>query len=239
MEQGAATTKNRILREAERLFVERGYHATALQEVADRVGITKPALYYHFPSKAVILGALLEPMTTELQEVLDDAVAEGRRGGVEELRRVLLTGWVDIFLQNRNTLLTLVRELSSAPSDSFDRLFAVMERAIDVGAGPHAGTAERVAVAQAVSAITDPVALMPHLSDDVLRTHLLAGVWRLLGQPGAASGARPGRPRVVSPGGAELARELHASGAHSAQSIADRLGVSRATVYRYLKTPPP
>ncbi len=52
------TTRERILHEAEQLFVERGYHATALQEVADRVGITKAALYYHFSSKAQILGDL-------------------------------------------------------------------------------------------------------------------------------------------------------------------------------------
>jgi AcrR family transcriptional regulator len=44
-------TKDRIVREALQLFLERGYEGTSLQDIADRVGITKPAIYYHFESK--------------------------------------------------------------------------------------------------------------------------------------------------------------------------------------------
>ncbi|MFI8849573.1 TetR family transcriptional regulator [Streptomyces sp. NPDC053499] len=231
-----ASTRERILHEAERLFVERGYHATALQEVADRVGITKAALYYHFPSKAEILGDLLNPMTAELEQVLDDAVAQQEVGGIGAVRRTLITGWLDVFLRYRNTLVTLLRELPATPSDSFSRLLRTMEYGIEVGAGAEAGIPERIAVAQAVSAVTDPVALMPQLTNEVLRDHLLAGAWRLL--PDSAPGARRargGRPRSLSTADADLAREWHASGEHTVDSIAARLGVSRATVYRHLK----
>ncbi|UNS99816.1 TetR family transcriptional regulator [Streptomyces tubbatahanensis] len=230
------TTRERILREAERLFVERGYHATALQEVADRVGITKAALYYHFSSKAQILGDLLDPMTNELEQVLTDALDQQGSGGVAAVRGTLVTGWLDVFLRYRNTLVTLLRELPATPSDSFSRLLRTMEYGIEVGAGEGAGISERIAVAQAVSAVTDPVALMPQLSNEVLRDHLLAGVWRLLPEsaPGARR-ARGGRPRTVTEEAAGLARELYASGEHTVDSIAARLGVSRATVYRHLK----
>lgn len=249
------TTRQRILREAEQLFVERGYHATALQEVADRVGITKPALYYHFASKAEILRNLLDPMTAELEQVLAEAVAQEESRGVGAVRATLLTGWLEVFLRYRNTLVTLIKGLPAAPSDSFGRLMRTMEYGVEVAAGADAGASERIAVAQAVSAVIDPVALMPQLSNEVLRDQLLAGVWRLLPDaapgavpdtaPGAASGARPrsgvrqgrgGRPRALSASDAELARQLHASGEHSAESIAARLGVSRATLYRHLKT---
>lgn len=242
MNQGTST-RQRILREAEQLFVERGYHATALQEVADRVGITKAALYYHFASKAEILGNLLGPMTDELVRVLADAVAREESSGIGAVRATLITGWLDVFLRYRNTLVTLLRELPATPSGSFVRLLETMENGIDAAAGADAALSERIAVAQAVSAITDPVAVMPQVPDDVLRDHLLAGVWRLL--PDAAPDAAPrpaarrrggGRPRSLSRGDADLARELHASGEHSADSIAARLGVSRATVYRHLKT---
>lgn len=229
-------TRERILGAAEQLFVERGYHPTALQEIADRVGITKPALYHHFTSKAEILGSLLEPMTTELEEVLADAAGQE---GVGAVRARLMIGWVEIFLRYRGTLLALLRELASIPSDAFARLVLVMEHAIDTAAGVDAGAAERVALAQAISAVTDPVALLPDLPDEVLRQHLLAGVWRLLGQPETARGARRargGRPRTMSASDADLARELYASGEHSAEAIAARLGVSRATVYRHLKS---
>jgi AcrR family transcriptional regulator len=231
------STRERILREAEQLFVERGYHATALQEIADRVGITKPALYYHFASKAEILGDLLDPMTAELGQVLADAAAQEESSGIGAVRATLITGWLDVFLRYRNTLVTLLRELPATPSDSFGRLLRTMEDGIAAAAGADAGIPERIAVAQAVSAVTDPVALMPQLPSDVLRDHLLAGVWRLL--PDAAPGASPrrsGRPRSLSRSDAVRARELHASGEHSAESIATLLGVSRATVYRHLKT---
>jgi AcrR family transcriptional regulator len=231
-----ADTRDRILAAAERLFVERGYHPTTLQEIADRVGITKPALYHHFTSKAEILGNLLEPMTAELEQVLADAAEQVDIGAV---RARLMTGWVEIFLRYRGTLLALLRELASIPSAEFARMVRVMERAIDTAAGADAGPAERVALAQAISAVTDPVALLPDLPDEVLREHLLAGVWRLLGQQPPvrdAHRARGGRPRAVSASDADLARTLHASGEHSADAIAARLGVSRATVYRYLKS---
>jgi AcrR family transcriptional regulator len=230
-------TRERILGAAERLFVERGYHATALQEIADRVGITKPALYHHFTSKAEILGNLLEPMTAELEQVLADAAEQH---GVDAVRATLMTGWVEIFLRYRGTVVALLRELASVPSDAFARVVQVMERAIVVAAGTDAGAGERVAVAQAISAVTDPVALLPDVPDEVLREHLLAGAWRLLGQrPGAAHGdrrGRGGRPRSVSARDAELACELHASGEHTVEEIAARLGVSRATVYRNLRS---
>ena len=230
-------TRERILGAAEQLFVERGYHATALQEVADRVGITKPALYHHFASKAEILRNLLEPMTVELEQVLADAAAHR---SVSAVRATLMAGWVEIFLRYRGTLLALMRELAAMPSDSFARVVQVMASAVDVAAGVDAGAGERVAVAQAISAAIDPVALLPDLPDEVLREHLLAGVWRLLGQPGPERGgrrARGGRPRSMSASDAELARELHASGEYTAEEIAARLGVSRATVYRHLKSP--
>jgi AcrR family transcriptional regulator len=58
-EQGEhADTRERILDVALDLFVERGYDQTSLREIADRLGVTKAALYYHFPSKGDILIAL-------------------------------------------------------------------------------------------------------------------------------------------------------------------------------------
>ncbi len=52
------STKERILDIALRLFTEQGFDATSLQEIADHLGFTKAALYYHFRSKDDILMAL-------------------------------------------------------------------------------------------------------------------------------------------------------------------------------------
>src|SRR5579863_3643512 len=51
-------TRARILDVALDLFIEKGYDKTSLREIAGRLGFTKAALYYHFPSKQDILMAL-------------------------------------------------------------------------------------------------------------------------------------------------------------------------------------
>lgn len=52
------STRERILDVALDLFIEKGYDRTSLREIAESLGVTKAALYYHFPSKEDILLAL-------------------------------------------------------------------------------------------------------------------------------------------------------------------------------------
>src|ERR1700689_4807307 len=49
------STRERILDVALELFSEQGYEQTSLREIADRLGVTKAALYYHFERKEDIL----------------------------------------------------------------------------------------------------------------------------------------------------------------------------------------
>src|SRR5262249_33846507 len=54
----ATSTRDRILDVALDLFIEKGFDGTSLREIAERLGVTKAALYYHFASKDDILLAL-------------------------------------------------------------------------------------------------------------------------------------------------------------------------------------
>lgn len=54
----ATSTKERILDVALELFIEKGYEGTSLREIAEELGVTKAALYYHYASKDDILMAL-------------------------------------------------------------------------------------------------------------------------------------------------------------------------------------
>lgn len=56
------TTKEKILKEALRLFAEKGYNAVYVGEIADAVGIKAPSLYKHYKSKQDIFNAILEEM---------------------------------------------------------------------------------------------------------------------------------------------------------------------------------
>jgi AcrR family transcriptional regulator len=67
----ARDTRAEILDVAAELFGDRGYDATSLREIAERLGISKAALYYHFPSKQEILRALVEPMGDVLRVIVE------------------------------------------------------------------------------------------------------------------------------------------------------------------------
>jgi len=56
----AQNTRERILRAAEALFYEQGYHATGLEQIIAQAGITKGGFYYYFKSKEVLAVAVLD-----------------------------------------------------------------------------------------------------------------------------------------------------------------------------------
>ena len=58
-------TRQEILDTALELFADQGYDKTSLREIAEQVGVTKAALYYHFRSKEDILVALVEPIMVD------------------------------------------------------------------------------------------------------------------------------------------------------------------------------
>ena len=64
------STRERILAVALELFGARGYEGTSIRDIADRMGMTKAAVYYHFPAKESLLAELLGPATTRIAGVL-------------------------------------------------------------------------------------------------------------------------------------------------------------------------
>lgn len=65
-------TKQRILTIASELFARQGYTGTTIADIARQLGTTTAALYYHFPSKAAILGGLLAVPLTAYTRLLGD-----------------------------------------------------------------------------------------------------------------------------------------------------------------------
>jgi AcrR family transcriptional regulator len=63
-------TRSRLRELALRLFAEQGYEKTSLREIAERLGVTKAALYYYFKSKEDIVRSLLEDYIAELDELI-------------------------------------------------------------------------------------------------------------------------------------------------------------------------
>src|SRR5690242_3658624 len=67
-------TRARIQAVALELFAEQGYDKTSLREIAERLDVTKAALYYHFKSKEDIVASLVEDYFGQI----DELVAWGR-----------------------------------------------------------------------------------------------------------------------------------------------------------------
>jgi AcrR family transcriptional regulator len=93
-----ASTRDRILDIALELFTEKGFDATSLQEIADQLGFTKAALYYHYRSKEDILMALHMRMHEFGRQSLDQLAA---RPVTLEAWESLLTSLLDEMLAQR------------------------------------------------------------------------------------------------------------------------------------------
>ncbi|WP_051639878.1 TetR/AcrR family transcriptional regulator [Cellulomonas sp. URHE0023] len=70
MPRDGSGTRATILRTAMRMFVEQGYDRTSLREIAEDVGVTKAALYYHFRTKEDIVRAGVQDFTEQLDLVV-------------------------------------------------------------------------------------------------------------------------------------------------------------------------
>ncbi|MEU9959161.1 helix-turn-helix domain-containing protein [Streptomyces sp. NPDC050982] len=64
-------TRQRIQDVAVELFAEQGYEKTSLREIAERLDVTKAALYYHFKTKEDILISLFQDLTRPMDELIE------------------------------------------------------------------------------------------------------------------------------------------------------------------------
>ena len=66
--------RRQLLGAAQEVFVAHGYHAAAMDEIAERAGVSKPVLYQHFPGKLELYLALLDESLDELIAVVQAAL---------------------------------------------------------------------------------------------------------------------------------------------------------------------
>ena len=79
--------RKQLLAAAQEVFVAQGYHAAAMDDIADRAGVSKPVLYQHFPGKLDLYLALLDQQC----EALVDAVREALGSTTDNKLRVAAT----------------------------------------------------------------------------------------------------------------------------------------------------
>jgi AcrR family transcriptional regulator len=112
----STSTRDRILDAALNLFIEKGYDKTSLREIAEQLGFTKAALYYHFESKADILMALHLRLHEFGHETL---LTMGDEAATLESWHLLLDDVVDQMLANRKIF--LLHERNQAAFENLHR----------------------------------------------------------------------------------------------------------------------
>ena len=120
------TTAERILDAAEDLFAEKGYSATSLGDVADRVGIRSPSLYNHFRNKEALYLAVLDRLMAVFSAPLEAL-------NQSEITNERVFQWMEAIVRQHHANPNLARllqhaALSGGPNTNelIDRLFRPM-----------------------------------------------------------------------------------------------------------------
>jgi AcrR family transcriptional regulator len=175
----AERTRQQILATAQRLFTELGYDATSLQMIADEMGLTKAAVYYHFRAKNEILDAIMLPGIQRLKALLDDAAAiRGRRARLE----FLVNEFIDFLVQNRHYAVMAATDPAARRDQRDDESAALRQRGLTLLYGNNPTGAQRLA-ASAVFFIPDCLPDLVDLTDEELREALQTMVLHMLRLP--------------------------------------------------------
>ena len=93
-----------ILDVSTRLFSEKGYDDTSLQDIINETKLSKGAIYHHFSSKEDILKAIFHRLGNENAEIFAKIRDDNRLRGIEKLRKIFQTA---VFHSNQSVLLTV------------------------------------------------------------------------------------------------------------------------------------
>jgi AcrR family transcriptional regulator len=149
-------TRARIQQVALELFAEHGYERTSLREIAERLGVTKAALYYHFKSKEDIVRSFTEDYFGRLDALI--AWGSEQPPGAETARE-LLDRYITIVLESGEVFRFLERNQATIHGTEdgkhrFTQFRPRLRALMEIITGPDAPPRSRIRAAAAVFAVS-------------------------------------------------------------------------------------
>jgi AcrR family transcriptional regulator len=139
----ALSTREAILFEARRLFALHGYDATSLNAIAEAVGVRRPSLLHHFPSKEALYSEVFLWSLGEWTERVEEAVDEPGHEGWNKVDYVITAGFR--FFEHNPEFVRMVRrealeggahlgfDLGGMLKPHFDRAVEYFRREMEAG----------------------------------------------------------------------------------------------------------
>lgn len=109
-----------VLDAAAEIFGQRGFAGTNLRDIADALGMSRPGLYYHFPSKDKLLEALVEEVTLSAERQVKEMALNRSESAELALRQCVEFGamWI---IDHAKLFLLVERSESQLPADLLKR----------------------------------------------------------------------------------------------------------------------
>lgn len=165
MSRPRSDTRERIQDVARELFAQQGVQRTSLQDIADKLGITKPALYYHFTSRDELIRSILVPLIEEGDRFVADQESRANTGA-----RELLEGYFDFHYRHRQDLVLVLAELTMlADLGLIDNVLAWRDRLGKLVFGPKPTLAQSTRAVVAFGGLQDCCLQFPDTPYDQLR----------------------------------------------------------------------
>ncbi|MFL6123393.1 TetR/AcrR family transcriptional regulator [Actinophytocola sp.] len=146
-------TRETIRAVALELFSTKGFEQTSLREIAERVGLTKASLYYHYSSKQALLLAVVEPVLTGWRAIAEDAAPlEHTPTNV----RHVVERCLDVLLRNRAIVGVFQRDpagVALVAKSLWEDSLTLGRRLVGWLAGPAPTTAEQLRAVAAMEVL--------------------------------------------------------------------------------------
>ncbi|MFV8167518.1 MULTISPECIES: TetR/AcrR family transcriptional regulator [Mycobacteriaceae] len=175
--------RERVLEAALSLFAEHGVNGTSLQMIADRLGVSKAAVYYQFHSKDEIVLAVIQPVFDDMMRLVRIAEAMSTP---EARREAAVSGMVEMAVRHRRVTAVFHGDpVIDGLVHSRDELQDTIERLTGILLGPDPDAADRICMSVLAAGVygsaTDPA--LNDVTDEELHRVLLDCAQRLLRAP--------------------------------------------------------